>query len=37
MSPLESRAEVGFTDAAGVPEAISDARALFLWTSFPSR
>jgi hypothetical protein len=34
--PFESRAEVRYTDAAGPPEAISDAHALFLW-SFLSR
>jgi hypothetical protein len=29
--PFESRAEVRYTDAAGPPEAIADAHALFLW------
>jgi hypothetical protein len=36
QDPFESGAEVRYTDAAGPPEAISDARALFLW-NFLSR
>jgi phosphoglycerate dehydrogenase-like enzyme len=36
MEPLERVAEVRYTDAAGLPEAIADARALFLWDFFAS-
>ena len=34
MEPLEAVAEVRYTDAVGLPEAIVDARALFLWDFF---
>lgn len=36
LEPVESRADVRYTDAAGLPEAIKDARALFLWDFFSS-
>lgn len=36
LEPVESRAEVRYTDAAGLPEAIRDAQALFLWDFFSS-
>jgi phosphoglycerate dehydrogenase-like enzyme len=36
MGPVESRAEVRYTDAAGLAEAIRDAQALFLWDFFSS-
>jgi phosphoglycerate dehydrogenase-like enzyme len=36
MEPLERVTEVRYTDAAGLPEAIADARALFLWDFFSS-
>lgn len=34
MGPVESRAEVRYTDAAGLREAVRGAQALFLWDFF---
>jgi phosphoglycerate dehydrogenase-like enzyme len=36
MEPVEARAEVRYTDAAGLAEALRDAEALFLWDFFSS-
>jgi phosphoglycerate dehydrogenase-like enzyme len=36
MEPLEARADVRYTDASGLADAIGDARALFLWDFFSS-
>ena len=36
LAPVEDRADVRYTDAAGLPEAIADAQALFLWDFFSS-
>lgn len=36
MEPVESRAEVRYTDAAGLAEALRGAQALFLWDFFSS-
>ena len=34
MEPVEARADVRYTDASGLADAIGDARALFLWDFF---
>ncbi|MGA9100577.1 D-2-hydroxyacid dehydrogenase [Aeromicrobium sp.] len=36
LDEVEARADVRYTDAAGLPEAIADAQALFLWDFFSS-
>ena len=36
MEPVEARAEVRYTDASGLADAIGDAQALFLWDFFSS-
>lgn len=36
LEPVEARAEVRYTDAAGLAESIRDADALFLWDFFSS-
>jgi phosphoglycerate dehydrogenase-like enzyme len=36
MDDIEARAEVRYTDAAGLPEVIRDAQALLLWDFFSS-
>jgi phosphoglycerate dehydrogenase-like enzyme len=36
LEEVEERADVRYTDAAGLPDAIADARALFLWDFFSS-
>ncbi|MGI9084244.1 MAG: D-2-hydroxyacid dehydrogenase [Aeromicrobium sp.] len=36
MEPVEARAEVRYTAASGLADAIGDARALFLWDFFSS-
>jgi phosphoglycerate dehydrogenase-like enzyme len=36
MEPVEARAEVRYTDASGLADAIGDAQAMFLWDFFSS-